>query len=169
MTEQKQEIKPFLRVLNTDLDGNRPIWQALRKISGVSYSMANAICNSLELQKTKKAGLLNDEETKKIEILVKEAKLPSWMMNRRKDYVTGEDAHLVGSDLKFARESDLKKLKRMRSYRGIRHAIGQPSRGQRTRSHFRHGRSVGVQKQKVAGAAKSPAKPTADKGGKGKK
>src|SRR3989338_1433574 len=111
----------------------------------------------------------SDEDTKRIEEAVKQRKLPAWMLNRRKDLETGENNHLFGGDLKFARESDVKRLKRIRAYRGMRHAIGQPVRGQRTRSHFRHGRSVGVQKQKVAGAAKSPAKPTADKGGKGKK
>ena len=169
MTEQKQELKAFIRVLNTDLDENKQLYMALRKIYGVNYSLSNAICNLLKISKTKKAGLLTDEEVKRVEASVREIQIPKWMINRRKDLETGNDQHLIGGDLKFAKESDVKRLKRIRSYRGMRHAIGQPTRGQRTRSHFRHGRSVGVQKQKVAGAAKSPAKPTADKGGKGKK
>src|SRR3989344_8527587 len=147
MVEEQQELKPFLRVLNTDLDGKKPIVRAVRKVYGVSYSLANAICNFLEIPQKQKAGLLSDEDTKRIEEAVKQRKLPAWMLNRRKDLETGENNHLFGGDLKFARESDVKRLKRIRAYRGMRHAIGQPVRGQRTRSHFRHGRAVGVQKQ----------------------
>jgi len=51
--------------------------------------------------------------------------------------------------LKLRKEFDIKRLKKVKSYRGMRHAFGLPVRGQRTRSHFRKGRSVGVQKKKV--------------------
>ncbi len=161
MNEQTQQLKPFLRVLNTDLDGNKPIVQALLKVHGVGFSLANAICNTLQIPKNKKAGLLNEVDTKRIETLVKEGKeIPNWMLNRRFDEDSGETKHLMAADLKFALENDVKKLKRVRAYRGLRHAIGQPTRGQRTRSHFRHGRAIGVQKTKVVAAApaKTPAK-----------
>lgn len=158
MTEEKQQIRPFFRVLNTDLIGEKPISQALLKIKGVSFSLSNAICNSLGLSKTKKAGLLTEADAKKIEEFIKTAKdLPFWMLNRRFDEATGESKHLTGADLNFAVELDVKKLKKIKSYRGIRHAQGQPSRGQRTRSHFRHGRAIGVQKTK-AGKPAAPAK-----------
>ena len=52
MTEQKQELKAFIRVLNTDLDGNKQLYMALRKIYGVNYSLSNAICNLLKISKT---------------------------------------------------------------------------------------------------------------------
>lgn len=153
-------MKPFFRVMNTDLIGEKPIVQALLKIKGVGFSMASAICNTLNIPKNKKAGSLTDVDAKKIESLIKEAKdLPHWMLNRRFDEVSGETNHLTGSDLNFAVENDVKRLKKVKSYRGIRHAQGQPSRGQRTRSHFRHGRAVGVQKSKV-GKSIAPAKET---------
>ena len=50
---------------------------------------------------------------------------------------------------------DIKRLKKIRSFRGWRHALGQPTRGQRTRSHFRSkkkGKSIGVTKKKVEAA-----------------
>ncbi|MBI2148510.1 30S ribosomal protein S13 [Candidatus Woesearchaeota archaeon] len=156
--EEKQQIKPFLRVMNTDLIGEKPIIQALLKIKGVGFSMSSAICNTLGIIKNKKAGLLSDADAKKIEDLIKNAKdIPVWMFNRRFDETTGEMVHLTGSDLNFAVENDIKKFKKIKSYRGIRHAQGQPTRGQRTRSHFRHGRAVGVQKSK-AGKPAAPAK-----------
>ncbi len=166
MVEEKQQIKPFFRVLNTDLIGEKPISQALLKIRGVGFSLASAICNTLDIPKSKKAGLLTDVDAKKIEALVRENKdLPAWILNRKLDVISGENKHLTGADLKFTLDTDIKTLKKIRAYRGMRHAIAQPVRGQRTRSHFRHGRAVGVQKGKVV--APAPAK---EKGGdKGKK
>jgi small subunit ribosomal protein S13 len=50
------------------------------------------------------------------------------------------------------KEFDVRRLKKIRSYRGLRHALGQPTRGQRTRSHFRaRGKkkaTIGVKRKK---------------------
>ena len=169
MVEEKQQLRPFFRVLNTDLLGEKPIGQALLKVRGIGFSMSNAICNILHLDKTKKAGLLTDAEARKIESLFTELKdVPLWMANRKLDEIEGTNRHLTGSDLKFAVENDIKKLRKNKTYRGVRHSLGQPVRGQRTRSHFRHGRAVGVQKTKVVSSAPSgkSAKPAKDAGGK---
>ena len=163
MTETKQEIKPFFRVFNTDLNGEKPIVHALLKVYGVNFSMANAICNQSGIPKKIKAGLLSNEDAKRMENLLKEGKLPTWLFNRRKDELIGATKHLLGTDLKFAKETDIKRLMRLKTYRGLRHGAGQPTRGQRTRSHFRHGRAVGVQKTKIA-KAQAAAATTKDKG-----
>ena len=42
-------------------------------------------------------------------------------------------------------------MKKIKSYRGVRHSQRQPVRGQRTRSHFRKGKSMGVSKAKKVG------------------
>jgi small subunit ribosomal protein S13 len=63
--------------------------------------------------------------------------MPIWLKNRRKDYETGVDKHLLGTDLDLTQENDIKRLKKVKAYRGIRHIHGQPSRGQRTKSNFR--------------------------------
>lgn len=155
MKEQgSQEIKPFLRVLAADLEGHKPIIQAITKVRGISFSMANAICNKLGIDKRQKAGLFTLDDAKKIEDLIKNGGvLPLWLINRRKDFDTGKDLHVTGSELKLALEFDLKRMKKIRSYKGFRHAIAQPVRGQRTRSHFRKGRAVGVIKSKMAKVA----------------
>ncbi len=62
---------------------------------------------------------------------------PVWMLNRRKDLELGEDRHLITSDLTFTQDNDIKMLKKIRSYKGVRHILGQPVRGQRTKSNFR--------------------------------
>jgi small subunit ribosomal protein S13 len=42
-------------------------------------------------------------------------------------------------------------MRKMRSYKGVRHQLGQPVRGQRTRSTFRTSkRAVGVMKKSAA-------------------
>ena len=71
------------------------------------------------------------------------------MVNRRKDIETGEDRHLVGVDLKFMQEQDIKRMIKIKSYKGVRHMFGLPVRGQRTRSSFRGGRTVGVIRKKM--------------------
>ena len=45
-------------------------------------------------------------------------------------------------------EIDIKKMIKMKSYKGTRHTSGLPVRGQRTRSHFRKsGVAMGVKKK----------------------
>src|SRR3989338_1578910 len=148
MTENKQEIRPFLRVFNTDLDGNKSIVRALLKVHGIGFSTANSVCNLLGIDKKLKAVLLSDQDARKIEETLKTGKLPVWMLNNRSEFSTGETLHLLGADLKFAVDNEIKRIRRLKTYKGVRHSMGQPVRGQRTRSHFRHGRAVGVQKTK---------------------
>ena len=144
------KIKAIVRIANTDLDGNKQLYIGLKKIKGIGFMFSNAICNVLNLDKRKKVGALSEKEVSDIEgLITKPTIFPRWLLNRRKDYDTGEDLHIFGSRLKLRKEFDIKRLKKVKSYRGMRHAFGLPVRGQRTRSHFRKGRSVGVQKKKV--------------------
>ena len=164
-----EQFRSMVRVLNTDIDGNKKIYMALKKIRGISFIFSNAICNNLNIDGNKKIGTLTIEDVKKIEDLVENpSSLPEWLLNRRKDYETGKNIHVTTAKLRLSYEFDLKKLKKVKSYRGLRHAWGLPVRGQRTRSNFRHGKSVGVMKKaaKVAQAAasKQPGKETKGKG-----
>ncbi|MBI2671092.1 30S ribosomal protein S13 [Candidatus Woesearchaeota archaeon] len=145
------EIKQIIRVANTDIRGHIPLYHALTKIRGVSYSLANAICNSVNIEKLRKIGSLTEQELNKIESCIKDPikhGMPYWLLNRQHDTETGKDLHLTGADLKFRVEQDIKTMKRLKTYRGIRHSIGQPVRGQRTKAHFRKGTTVGVQRSK---------------------
>ena len=139
-TEKHQEEKReerLVRILSKDIEGKMKVYPGLTKIKGISWSLSNAICKNLHLDKNKKIGSLTDEELKKISEFVKNPKVPEYILNRRKDFETGESKHLIGSELELQKEFDIKRLKAMKSYVGIRHAAGQPVRGQRTKSHFR--------------------------------
>jgi len=145
--ETKQEFRHIVRISNTDLDGNKRIFMALRKIKGINFMMANAVCSVAGINKMKKTGELSEEEVKKIEEVIKNPKeLPSWMFNRKRDPETGKNIHLISAELDFVNENDIKIMKKIKCYRGVRHMFGLPVRGQRTKSNFRKnkGKVLGV-------------------------
>ncbi|MDP3992332.1 MAG: 30S ribosomal protein S13 [Candidatus Pacearchaeota archaeon] len=142
-SEQEMYEEKLVRIVSEDIEGGMKVYVGLTKVKGVSWGMANAICKVLGIDKNRKIGSLTPEEIKKITEFIKKPKVPSYLLNRRKDFETGHDMHLSGSDLELQKEFDIKRLKKIKSYRGIRHAAGLPTRGQRTRSHFRKNRPKG--------------------------
>jgi len=145
--EVRHEMREVVRVANTDLDGSKPLLHALRGISGVSFVMSRAICRASNLDEKRKLGSLNENDIAMIENVLKDpinAGIPVWLVNRRKDRETGLDRHLSGSDILVAKRFDIQRLIDLKTYKGVKHMLGLPVRGQRTRSSFRKGRSVGV-------------------------
>jgi len=168
--QQKPDYKHIMRVAETDLDGSKPLYHALTKIKGVSFMFANAVCKFSNIDRYKIAGQLNIDEVSRLnEILANPLKygFPAWMLNRRKDPELGGDRHMVGADLKWQVENDIKVMKKIRSYKGVRHTFGLPVRGQSTKSNFRKnkGKGLGVIKKKTV----APAAPAEKSGGKDKK
>ena len=154
-----EEFKYFVRIATTDIKGEKSILYALQKIKGVSHAYAHAVCFLSKVPATKRAGDLSDDEVKKLEAIVSkpiEHGIPIWLLNRRNDPETGADLHLVSGNLPFVIQNDLKMMKKMKSYKGVRHMFGLPVRGQRTRSNFRRnkGKVMGVKRAKGKGAKK---------------
>lgn len=145
-------FRQIVRFLGADVKGESKLSDGLRRVRGIGFIYANAVCNAAGIDSNVKVGNLSDEQIKKLTEIIKNPTkngIPLWLLNRRKDRETGENRHIVTSDLKFENEFDIKKLKKIKVYRGIRHAYGLPVRGQRTRGHFRHGKTVGVRKKGV--------------------
>jgi small subunit ribosomal protein S13 len=134
----------LVRILNRDIEGKLNVYVGLTKIKGISWGLANAICKVLKLDKKRKIGSLSKEELESISEFVKHPKIPTYLLNRRLDIETGENKHLTGNDLELQKEFDIGRLKKIKSYRGLRHAVGLPVRGQRTKSHFRKNKKKGV-------------------------
>ena len=112
-----EELKLIVRIANVDLDGKKPIGYALKKIKGVSFSFANAVCLQTNVDKSKKTGNLTDDEIKKLTDAItnpSKYKLPKWLLNRRMDYETGEDKHLLAADLDFTKSSDIRRYKKIK-------------------------------------------------------
>ena len=146
-----REFRHIVRVTDTDIDGTLKVGYALTKIKGVSISLANAILKKAEVNPEIRLGLLSEEQVRKIEdILEDPAKygIPSWLLNRRKDLETGKDLHLLSSDLVLRTKMDIDLMKKIKSWRGYRHAHGLKVRGQRTRTTGRTGKTVGVRKKR---------------------
>ncbi len=144
----EKEFKHLVRVANTDIKGEEPVFKAMTKIKGISFMMAKAICKLAGVDLQKKAGVMEDSEVEKLNKEMESMEnVPNHMLNRRKDYETGEDKHLITTDLRFEQDNDLKRLKKIKSYKGLRHAWKLPVRGQRTKAHFRKGKTLGVSRK----------------------
>jgi small subunit ribosomal protein S13 len=144
LVSKEMPVGRIIRILQTDIPGNRNVYAGLTRIKGVSWAISNAVCIILKMDKNKKIETLSKEELAKIEETLKEHKFPKFMLNRRNDYTTGENRHVLGQALDLEEELDIKRLKKIRSFRGWRHALGQPTRGQSTKAHFRANRKKGV-------------------------
>ena len=111
--------------------------------------MAVLIADAAGMDREKKIGDLTDSQIEKIKEVLENLnkKAPSWMMNHRKDLDTGDDIHLISSEVDLRLRDNVNLLKMIRSYRGIRHELGLPVRGQRTRANNRKGLALGVSKK----------------------
>ncbi|MEM3695086.1 MAG: 30S ribosomal protein S13 [Candidatus Bathyarchaeia archaeon] len=148
-----REFRHILRITDTDVDGTLKVPYALRKIKGVSLSLANAILKKAGVNPDMRAGFLTEAEVERIEEIIKEPTrfgLPNWLLNRRKDFETGKDMHLISADLTLRTKMDIEHEKELKSWRGYRHAYGLKVRGQRTRTTGRTGKALGVKKKAAA-------------------
>jgi len=165
----------MVRIVGNDIPGERKMIVGLTQIRGVGYMFANTILNFLKINPNERIGYLSPEQIKSIENVIKNpstSNFPSWFLNRRKDVETGEDKHLITSDIAFTVRNDIEREKTSGSWRGIRHMFGLKVRGQRTRCTGRKGGAVGVAKGgKVMptreGAAAPGAEGTAEAGAEG--
>ena len=144
-------IRGIIRVSDVDIAGEKKIRNALLSVKGLGHALSKAIPLAAGLNPELMIGGLTDEQLEKMEDVIKNPLkygIPYHMLNRSKDPVTGENRHIVSSELIQTTKFDIDSMKKMHSYKGIRHELGLPVRGQRTRSSFRTGMIVGVTKGK---------------------
>ncbi|HTY91110.1 MAG TPA: 30S ribosomal protein S13 [Methanocella sp.] len=161
----KDEIKYLVRIANTDLDGTAKVLYALTGIDGIGIRVSKILARKAEVDPNATMGYLSPEQVDRLRNALDniDTIMPVWMLNRRNDTYTGENRHLTGTDLILSNKEDINLMKKIRSYKGIRHERGQKVRGQRTRSTGRTGATVGVVRKKevaaAGGAAAAPAAP----------
>ena len=146
------DFKYIIRIANSDVSGEERLVNALTSIRGIGPRISNAIVQKLKLDPNKLAGKLDDKNVVDIENTIMNLNdyVPDWLLNRQKDYDTGEDIHPVSVELKMTHDEDLNRMKKVKSYKGIRHASGHKVRGQRTYSNGRKGLALGVSRKKGA-------------------
>jgi small subunit ribosomal protein S13 len=145
-----QEFRHILRIIDKDVDGTLVAPYALKKVKGISLSIANAILKKANINPNTRAGFLTETEVDKIEEIIKEPTkygIPNWLINRRKELETGKDKHLISADLVLRTKTDIEQMKEIKSWRGYRHAYGLKVRGQRTKTTGRSGKALGVKKK----------------------
>merc|ERR1712198_245377 len=79
-----EKFQHILRVLNTNIDGRRKIMYALTAIKGVGRRYANVCCRKADIDLTKRAGELTEEEVVTIISNPRQYKIPDWFLNRQK-------------------------------------------------------------------------------------
>lgn len=147
--DQKDDFKYIVRIANTDIDGEKTLERGLTSIKGIGMHMSTLVIDSSGMNRKLKMGNLTDMQIEKIQdSLDKITKTaPNWMLNHQKDSETGEDTHFIGTEIEMRLRDEINIMKKIRSYRGIRHERGLPVRGQRTRANNRKGLSLGVSKK----------------------
>ena len=147
-----EDYRHILRIRGTDIAGSERVAYGLVKIKGLSVNLASVITHVLGIEPKTRAGNLSDKDVQRIEDFLGNPKkygIPSWYLNRRKDRESGEDLHDTGPDLTLRNRSDIERLRKIQSWRGVRHMLGLKVRGQHTRTTGRTGRSVGVSRSAV--------------------
>ncbi|MCJ7571128.1 MAG: 30S ribosomal protein S13, partial [Candidatus Thermoplasmatota archaeon] len=121
-------------------------------VKGIGLHMATLITDKTGINRHMKVGDLSDAQIEKLQSAIDSisSSAPAWMLNHRKDYDSGENIHLIGNEIDIRLRDEINIMKKIRSYKGIRHERGLPVRGQRTKSNNRKGLALGVSKKKEA-------------------
>ena len=106
------------RIIGVEVPPNKRIDIALRYIYGVGPTIAKQICAKLGLDPNMRAKTLTEDDIAKINAMLQ-----------------GE--YVVEGDLRRQIANHIKRLTSIYCYRGSRHRLGLPVRGQRTRTNAR--------------------------------
>lgn len=106
------------RVIGIDIPDNKRLEISLTYIYGVGRKLSTQIIAKLGLNPNMKAQQLTEEEIAKLN-------------------ATLQSEFVVEGDLRRQVQNNIKRLISIHSYRGLRHRLGLPVRGQRTRSNSR--------------------------------
>jgi small subunit ribosomal protein S13 len=106
------------RLLGVDIPNEKKAVISLTYLYGVGPQVARDLCDKANVNKDKKARELSDEELSRLATILE------------RDYV-------VEGPLRRNVQQNISRLRDIKCYRGIRHRLGLPVRGQRTRTNAR--------------------------------
>jgi len=122
------------RIVGINLDPNKPINSSLTAIYGIGRSTASDILKEIGLKPHTKTKDVSPADIEKIRVAI--------------------ETHRVEGDLRVEIIQNIKRLKEIGAYRGIRHARNLPVHGQRTKTNARTKRgkkvTVGSGRKKAA-------------------
>lgn len=120
------------RISGVTIPNEKQIKFALTYVYGIGPKTSSDILKSVKVDPTVRVKNLTDDEVSRIQ-----------------DYIN--EHHLVEGELQRIVTTNIKRLKEIKAYRGLRHSANLPSRGQRTRTNARTRRG---KKVTVGGTAK---------------
>jgi len=163
--EHDENFNYIMRIVNTDINGENNIVQGLTQIKGIGRHMATFIADTAGVDRKLKFGNLPEPEIEKLKEVLEnlDEYAPAWMLNYQKDMYTGENMHLISTDVTGRLRDDINMMKMIRSYRGVRHELGLKVRGQRSSSNGRKGLALGVSKRREAPASAGKKEETKEK------
>jgi len=130
------------RIEGTDLPNQKRIDIALTYLFGIGRNNVKGLIAKSEVDGSKKVKDLTEEEIGKIQKAL-------------------DKGYKIEGDLRVEISENVKRLKEIGAYRGIRHTRNLPSRGQRTRSNARTKRgkrlTVGALRKDVRAKLETPA------------
>ena len=106
------------RVMGVDIPNDKPAAISLTYLYGVGHKTARELCNKAGIEAMKPARELAEDEIGRITALLE------------RDYV-------VEGPLRRQLQQSINRLRDVKCYRGLRHRVGLPVRGQRTRTNAR--------------------------------
>jgi len=123
------------RIAGVNIPDNKRMEIALTHIYGIGRSLSSKILSQAKIDPNLKANKLSSEQ-----------------LNLLKDII--EKKYKIEGELRRERMMNIKRLKDIGSYRGVRHIRGLPVRGQRTRTNTR---TVRGNVRKTMGSGRRPA------------
>lgn len=106
-----------MRILGITVPDNKQLWVGLTVFYGIGFKTAKKICTEAQVDFTKKPGDISADDEAKIRKQIEEM--------------------TIEGDLKREKAANIKRLKDIKAYRGIRHSRGLTVRGQRTKTNSR--------------------------------
>lgn len=115
------------RVAGTNIPNEKKVLYALPYIYGIGISLSKKILLDSQIDEDKRVKDLSESEIEKIRKVI-------------------SSNYKVEGDLKLEISQNIKRIKEINSYRGLRHTKGLPVRGQRTKTNARtkRGRKITV-------------------------
>lgn len=117
-SDKDNYLKYMQRLMGVMLPDNKRIDYALTLIYGIGWTRSEQILKSSGVKPETRVKDVTEDQLKSLTQFI-------------------ETSFKVEGDLRGDISQNIKKLREIKSYRGMRHAAGLPSRGQRTRSNAR--------------------------------
>ena len=128
-----------MRIAGINIPDNKKIEYSLPYIYGIGLTLARIILKQAQVDGNKRAKDLTPVEVNRIREVI-------------------EKSHKIEGDLRREAMTNIKRLRELQTYRGVRHMRGLPVRGQRTKTNSRTRR--GNVRKTMGSGRKTAASPT---------